>query len=70
MIQNGRLWLCRISDEVRINFRSSGGSVVGRSVVIGLPVVGIYLAVVLGSREVISVLSFSLFMILRFGSFE
>jgi hypothetical protein len=26
-----------------------GGSVVGRSVVIGLPVVGIYLAVVLGS---------------------
>ena len=47
-----------------------GGSVVGISVVIGLPVVGIYLAVVLGSREVISVLSFSLFMILRFGSFE
>jgi hypothetical protein len=47
-----------------------GGSVVGRSVVIGLPVVGIYLAIVLGSREVIAVLSFSLFMILRFGLFE
>jgi hypothetical protein len=47
-----------------------GGSVVGRSVVIGLPVVVIYLAVVLGSRDVFAVLSFSLFMILRFGSFE
>jgi hypothetical protein len=50
--------------------RVVGGSVVGRSVVIGLPVVGIYLAVVLGSRDVFAVLSISLFMILRFGSFE
>ncbi len=48
------------------------GSVVGRSVVIGLPVVVIYLAVavVLGSRDVFAVLSFSLFMILWFGLFE